>query len=637
MTMQSCMLSPGIRLVASLRLIWKFALVGVVFILCLGWLTLELVRTQNETIAFAQQERLGMVYLRDLRQVLQEALTARAGRPAPALDRLVATDAKSQELQASAHLARVRAAWEQARNSGKAAPDPWRPVLDELLALNSQVGDTSNLILDPDIDSYYTMDLTLLKVFQLQSLIHDIQFLARQSSGGQTLSGADRTQLVVLTGEMSGLLDGFRDDIRDSKAFSTPMVKEQLAKPASGFLAQSDALLALVKNRVAGTGEEARPEALDQAGTQTIDSGFQFYDQASGVLDTLLQTRIHGRNVVKYRDFAIAVGGVLLSFYLFLALYLSMNRAFTDLKGLASAMADGDLTWRLEVASRDEIGQVTAGFDHLAQRFRKIFADFTTIANRLAAASEELSSCAEEVSRTASSLSETAMEQEKANQSVGEAMIKLNDSIDSIGGHVKAIQRETAGSVARMGEGDTAQQATTAAMVEILANTQQTRKALAVIHDIARKTNLLSLNAAIESARAGAHGKGFAVVAQEINKLAENSRTAAKDIDGFIEASYEAVERGKSTVDAVAGVLGGIRSQIIATAGKVDDIYTLSAQQTLTRTGVATQVEQSEGATKLNAIASKELVEAVDEFAQTASDLGRMADQLAAEMAGFKI
>jgi len=636
--MQGWLLGPGVRLVARLRLGWKFALVGAVFILGLGWLTLELVRSQTEVISFARQERLGVVYLQDQRQVFQAALGS-GGDPGPAaLERLAGTDARlGAGLDTRADLGRVREQWAKAVAASPGGGDPWRPALDALLALNSQVGDTSNLILDPDIDSYYTMDLVLLKIGQIQSLIHDIQFLAGHTPAGGELSGTDRTQLVVLTGQIVGLLDGVRDDIRDGKAFSTPMVKARLAGPAGAFLDQTDALLALVKQRVAGQAAAVPAQALLAAGALPIASGFQFYDTAAQVLDDLLQIRIHGRHVVMYRDLAIAAAVVLLSFYLFLALYLQMSRACSDLKVLAAAMGEGDLTWRLASRDEDEIGQVTLAFDQLSQRFRGTFSDFTAVANQLAAASEQLASCAEEVSRTAGSLAETSHEQEQANQTVHTAMGRLHASIDGVAAHVQAIQKEASASVERVGEGDQAGSAIHAAMGEIHTNTEQTRQALGVIQEISRKTNLLSLNAAIEAAKAGAHGRGFAVVAEEIGKLARNSREAAREIDGFIQASSEAVALGRTTADAVSQVLLGIRDQTVTTARQVEEINQLASEQIQTSAGVAAQVEQNESATQLNVVASQELVEAVDEFAHTAFDLGRMAEQLATGMAGFRI
>lgn len=87
-------------------------------------------------------------------------------------------------------------------------------------------------------------------------------------------------------------------------------------------------------------------------------------------------------------------------------------------------------------------------------------------------------------------------------------------------------------------------------------------RAVKVIQDIARQTNLLSLNAAIEAAKAGQHGKGFAVVAEEVRKLAERSGSAAKEIARLIEDSNLAVAQGQDTVQEAVTALGRIREHI---------------------------------------------------------------------------
>ena len=82
------------------------------------------------------------------------------------------------------------------------------------------------------------------------------------------------------------------------------------------------------------------------------------------------------------------------------------------------------------------------------------------------------------------------------------------------------------------------------AMEAIEESSSKVNRIITVITDIARQTNLLSLNAAIEAAKAGAMGKGFAVVAEEVRKLAERSGTAAKEITALILGRHPAVRHG---------------------------------------------------------------------------------------------
>jgi methyl-accepting chemotaxis protein len=630
------LLSPGVRLVARCPLAWKFALVGVVFTFCLGWLAVEMVRTQNEVITFADQERAGVAYLGALHGGLQAALAPGPDPGGLALDRLAAVDGQlGIRLGTGDHLRKLRAAWAPAAAGSR--EDPRAPVLQEILALNSLVGDTSQLILDPDIDSYYVMDMVLLKVPQVQVLVRQMRWLAEAVVREGVLAAGDRTRLVVLSGQAQGLLDGIRDDVRDDKAFSNPSVKARLEGPVVAFLARCDAWLAVIRDRVAGADLSATLVDVEGGERRPIEAGFQLQETASQVLDTLLEARIHQRTVVKARDQTLAAAGILAGFYLFLALYRYMEGEFARLRRLATALEGGDLTQRLQPANRDELGQVALAFDQVAARFAGEFGSFAGIAAQVAAASEQLSASAREVTRTAAGLSRTAQQQHGANRSVGEAMRDLHRAVDAVGDNLAAIRRQAVGSVERVRDGEAARVEIDRAMAKIRTNSQETHKAVGYIQSIARQTNLLSFNAAIEAAKAGGHGKGFAVLAGEIAKLARHSGDAAREIDGFVSASRDAVQDGETTVAAFTQALAALRGQIDQTAEQVEGIHELAAKQTTTGAQVAAQVEQNDAAAKQTAEAARELTDNMEEFSRTALDLGRLAEQLSGSLNRYRI
>jgi methyl-accepting chemotaxis protein len=119
-------------------------------------------------------------------------------------------------------------------------------------------------------------------------------------------------------------------------------------------------------------------------------------------------------------------------------------------------------------------------------------------------------------------------------------------------------------------------------MKKIHVATQNITKVITLIQEIARQTNLLSLNAAIEAAKAGSHGRGFSVVAEEVRKLADRSRSAAKEIEGLTSDTQGAVAEGTSSVETTLGLIGQIQEAITSLASLTQEISAATSQQAVT-------------------------------------------------------
>jgi methyl-accepting chemotaxis protein len=174
-------------------------------------------------------------------------------------------------------------------------------------------------------------------------------------------------------------------------------------------------------------------------------------------------------------------------------------------------------------------------------------------------------------------------------------------------------------------------------MADIKQVTGQIVNAVSVIQEIARQTNLLSLNAAIEAAKAGAQGKGFAVVAEEVRKLAERSGGAAREIEGLILRTQEAVAGGVQGVDSTLASLSAIRERIDGVAESIREIHGLSRDQERTGQEVAAMMGQTTGRLAQNASATHELASTVQEIAKTSDELARVAEGLRAVVGSFKL
>jgi methyl-accepting chemotaxis protein len=174
-------------------------------------------------------------------------------------------------------------------------------------------------------------------------------------------------------------------------------------------------------------------------------------------------------------------------------------------------------------------------------------------------------------------------------------------------------------------------------MEQIRDATSQVVKAVQVIQDIARQTNLLSLNAAIEAAKAGTMGKGFAVVAEEVRKLAERSRSAATEIAQLNERTQEAVAGGVEGMKVSLSNLETIRQRIDSIAGSIREIGSLSQAQAETSHDVTRRMTQTTDRLAQNASATQELSATVLEITRTSDDLASVAEGLRQVVNEYKV
>ncbi len=243
---------------------------------------------------------------------------------------------------------------------------------------------------------------------------------------------------------------------------------------------------------------------------------------------------------------------------------------------------------------------------------------------------------ASDIGRTATRVAHAADQQRTSTERMASAATELTASIEQVNQHVEDSQRQSQQAVEATRMGDRSGEAALRAMDQVEDSTAQVVRAVKVIQDIARQTNLLSLNAAIEAAKAGQHGKGFAVVAEEVRKLAERSAGAAKEIARLIEDSNFAVAQGKATVQETVDALSSIREHIGMLNQASDAVGVAIHEQGQASSEVAQQVEVNTGEAARNAQAAVELTASVERIIQLAQALEGASGGLKALGAAFK-
>ena len=307
------------------------------------------------------------------------------------------------------------------------------------------------------------------------------------------------------------------------------------------------------------------------------------------------------------------------------------------LAGALGRMAGGDLTVRAPVRSRDEIGQLGEAFNRMVEQLGGALQEVEAASVRVASGSMELAASAEEMSRTVDETARVGEGLQDAGRGVQENLRRLDANAAALAGEALSTGAESERAVADSTRGSEAGRGAAGEMAAIREATGRIVEAALVIQDIARQTNLLSLNAAIEAAKAGDQGKGFAVVAEEVRKLAERSALAAREIREIIERTQQAVAGGVASVGVTQENLEAIRLRISAVTGRVREMGGLSREQASTSASVGQMMDQTAARLGQNAAATQELAATVQEITHTAEDLARVAEGLKDIVKAFRL
>ena len=290
---------------------------------------------------------------------------------------------------------------------------------------------------------------------------------------------------------------------------------------------------------------------------------------------------------------------------------------------IARRVADGDLTARIEVTSRDESGQMLAALKDMNAALIRIIGEvrngtdtMATVSCQIASGNLDLSARTEQ---QASSLEETASSMEELTSTV------KHNADNARQANQLAV---SASEVAVKGGAVVAEVVQT--MGQINQSSRHIVEIIGVIDGIAFQTNILALNAAVEAARAGEQGRGFAVVATEVRNLAQRSAGAAKEIKELIGDSVSKVDSGAKLVDQA----GATMQEIVTSIQRVTDIMGEITQASQEQTSGLDQINQAIG--QMDAI-TQQNVALVEEAAAAAGSLQEQANALTQVVSVFKL
>nr|WP_305518413.1 methyl-accepting chemotaxis protein [Pseudomonas sp. Q11] len=421
---------------------------------------------------------------------------------------------------------------------------------------------------------------------------------------------------------------------------------------------------------------EADLKALDQRFSALIASGDQLVgdslkgaaaDSATAMRSRLesaqaTATQMQANTATTVQDAAgtlrwrIGLGLAVVGFGVLLLLAVVLGRRVVNrLKLLIAAMNDlaageGDLTKRVQINSKDEIGDMASAVNRFVDKLQPIVREAGDVAQRTgveigamtlrnsgadAAAGMQRDEVAESL-RALSQMADEAQSESHAMQAALQQVVEIRKATDE--------NTRTSAKVGGLIEALAGQVDTGAKVIERLAQqSEQIEVVLTVIHGIAEQTNLLALNAAIEAARAGETGRGFAVVADEVRALASKTQSSTGDIQAHIVA----LQQGAREAVAAIGQAGRQASEgllVLRDSARLQQTVQTSVEQVHAAIGLATQAaaHQAQGAQAVRGrvetihAQAEKAAQAVVETTASGKVLDSLAAQLKASLGQFR-
>ncbi|MBE7552324.1 MAG: response regulator [Anaerolineales bacterium] len=386
--------SPAISLMNRLKYPQKFILISLLFVLPLALVMTLLIGEINSRIEFAQKEIYGNSYLRPLRGLLEHtlenkmladtylhgdaSLKAQLLSNQAKIDQDFAALASVQQklgptLETAEQFNKLQESWQNLKadllsRNVAVSEELHNQFIGEIRALFSRVGDTSNLILDPYLETHYLMDAVLLKLPEGQDLLAQTRFLGERAVLEKQLSLEEKVRIIVLGGlvrsnsraTQNGLAVAFENNAAEN-------LEPVLQTPLQASVTATEMFLQTLDQEIIHAETiTVAPVTYRTSAASALRAGFRLWDQTIVELDGLLQTRID--SFVRQKNLVIVVTLLVLLAvaYLWGGFYLAVMRTVSSLDEASQRMVRGEMNEGVTLDNRDELGQVAISFNQIA-------------------------------------------------------------------------------------------------------------------------------------------------------------------------------------------------------------------------------------------------------------------------------
>lgn len=701
--MSTFILKPFIAVISRLKYAQKFILLSLLFVVPLVFLLSIWLMDLQKEIEIAEKEKVGVGYIESLVPLMlniqqhrglangylngdtasESKLVEKEAQINADIDLIGKAEAKiTAELDHAESWGHIQNEWKelQAATTSLTAKDSFARhsiLIRNVLDLITHAADQSGLTLDPEIDSYYLMDMM---VNRLPFLIEHTGQARGQGNGilvRKKIVTDEKINLMIEKNQIENALQGIEQALVKVNGFNASLGKQLEGTGKQNVESVERFLNALDSHILNAPVMSMAPADYFAEGTKTIEDSVSLFNVVSAELSRLLDERTG--TLAAYRNtMLIAIGLALLLVGLFYsAFYQNVRSTIQTLQVGVAKLAAGDLSGRLNLQTKDELRYVGDSFNLMADALNDLLRRNQEISEQVAASSQQLSAVSvestavmQQIALSVNSISDGAEVQQRASEEnalamnemavaitrIAETASEVSESASDATNGAKVGEEKLQDSLNQMNRIQKAVRNSSEIVTKLDEHSNEINSIVSVIMEISSQTHLLSLNANIEAARAGEHGRGFMVVATEVGKLAEQTTQSAKSIAALVEdvrmlvggivASMEetthvteqGLETNEEAVQAITIILNSIRvvaDQIQEVSAAAQQVSAGTEQVTAAFTEMVDISKNTADETRNMAAAAEEQLASMEEVQASSEMLSASAQQLQDELGKF--
>jgi methyl-accepting chemotaxis protein len=448
---------------------------------------------------------------------------------------------------------------------------------------------------------------------------------------------------------------GTRQEILDDQPRLYAVIDENLRRYAAGQRTPEERTALAEWEQAFGQYRQARPRWFELYGAGKVAEAADWLAKTTpsgaasvAALQRLIElqdeaghARLAAVDAVGRRSTRLLAGLLLLSLLVGVLMALLLSRAISrrlhQMVSALQAVADGDLTRRVEVSSRDEVGLMGTALNNALGQLHDAVRSITGTATRLAGSAEALTMVSERLVRDADHAATQAEVVSTAAEEVSAGAQAAASSTEEMSASIQEIARNAAQAGQVANTGVEVVDSTTPTIARLGQASTEISEVANLITSIAEQTNLLALNATIEAARAGEAGKGFAVVAGEVKELAKQTANATEEIGAKILAIQSSAHEVAEAIGTMTTIIGQVNDAQTSIAAAVEEQSATTSEMGRTGAQAADSTTQIAHSAVEVTHAAKASSDGAVETQQAARQLAGMADELQALVRHFHV